>query len=182
MKAETLISELIEVTRQNLNAAESLRGCNTEELNWKRSGETWSILECIRHLTIYGDFYLPEIRRRIENGGHRKSDEFKTGVIGNYFVEMIRPKEQLKKIKTKKTFDPADSCLDALTIIDFIDQQKEMLNLLDRSRQVNLTKVKTAISISKLLKLRLGDTMRFVIYHNQRHLIQARNVQKDFNS
>ncbi|RXM56703.1 hypothetical protein BOQ60_25350, partial [Chryseobacterium sp. CH1] len=31
---------------------------------------------------------------------------------------------------------------------------------------IDLEKTKTSISISKLIKLKLGDTFRFVIYHN----------------
>ena len=40
----------------------------------------------------------------------------------------------------------------------------------------NLTKVKTSITISNWIKLRLGDTFRFVIHHNLRHVVQAKNL------
>jgi hypothetical protein len=36
--------------------------------------------------------------------------------------------------------------------------------------------IKTSISISSFIKLRLGDTLRLVVYHNWRHLIQAKNA------
>src|SRR5690606_41809639 len=47
------------------------------------------------------------------------------------------------------------------------------LQLLEASKRVDLTQVKTSISISKWIKLRLGDTLRVVIYHNRRHIVQA---------
>ena len=50
-----------------------------------------------------------------------------------------------------------------------------------RESMFKKTKTKTAISISKLMKLRLGDTFRFVTAHNERHLLQAENVLKDIN-
>ncbi len=56
-----------------------------------------------------------------------------------------------------------------------------LLDVLDMSKKVNLTKTKTGISISKWLKLRLGDTFRVVIYHNQRHILQAKKVLKEVN-
>ena len=40
-------------------------------------------------------------------------------------------------------------------------------------------KTKTAISISKLIKLRLGDTFRVLIYHNERHIKQAERAIKE---
>ena len=58
----------------------------------------------------------------------------------------------------------------------FINQQKEYLELIEKSKKINLTKTKTAISISKLIKLRLGDTFRFITAHNERHLLQAENI------
>ncbi len=48
--------------------------------------------------------------------------------------------------------------------------------LLEQSRDTNLTKIKTSISISKWIKLRLGDTFRIVIYHNLRHITQVKKI------
>ena len=59
-----------------------------------------------------------------------------------------------------------------------VNQQKRMLDLLDQSRKVNLNKIKTGITIANWIKLRLGDTFRVVIYHNQRHIVQANTVLK----
>ncbi|MGB3549023.1 MAG: hypothetical protein WBA17_18760 [Saprospiraceae bacterium] len=36
-----------------------------------------------------------------------------------------------------------------------------------------MNRTKTAVSITKLIRLRLGDTLRVVVYHNQRHVAQA---------
>ena len=55
-------------------------------------------------------------------------------------------------------------------------QQERMISLLRMARVADLTRTKTAISLTKLLKLRLGDTFRFVIYHVERHILQADNV------
>jgi len=61
-----LITELIEKTKFNINKAEEFRKLTEKELNYKEPIDNWSILECIEHLNIYGDFYNPEIKERIE--------------------------------------------------------------------------------------------------------------------
>ena len=81
-------------------------------------------------------------------------------------------------MKTFNDKNPIGSKLDKLTIERFILQQKEMLNLLEKSKKIDLNKTKTAISISKFIKLKIGDTLRVVIYHNERHLVQANKVLK----
>lgn len=48
-----------------------------------------------------------------------------------------------------------------------------MQELLDQAQKINLSSVKTAISLTSLVKIKLGDTLRFMIYHNERHILQA---------
>jgi len=171
--SEKLLLELLELTRKNLNMAERLNLKSHEELNRKPSAEEWSALECIEHLNRYGDFYIPEIRARIVNAKNTGNGRFKSNWLGNYFSESMRYKEQLNGMKTFKSMNPSGSSLD-ITIIDkLINQQKQLLELLSQAKEVCLTKTKTGITISNLIKLRLGDTFRVVIYHNERHLIQA---------
>ncbi|MNY06764.1 DinB superfamily protein [compost metagenome] len=76
-------------------------------------------------------------------------------------------------MKTFQNMNPLNSQLDKRVIDEFVDQQNELLRLLETSRKVSLNKTRTSISISKWIRLKLGDTLRFVIYHNQRHMAQA---------
>lgn len=175
-----LIAELIDKTKINIAKAERFRKLSEKELNYKESIDEWSILECIEHLKIYGDFYNSEIKVRIKKTHTTSAKIFKSGVIGNYFVNLISPKEKLNKMKTLKENNPLGSHLDKNVLDRFITQQKECLELIEKSKKINLTKTKTAISISKLIKLRLGDTFRFITAHNERHLLQAENILNNY--
>ncbi len=172
-----LIQDLIKRTQDHLNQVEQYRQMELEDLNWKEHTEKWSVLECIEHLNRYGDFYIPEITQRIQNSSTTASNPtFKSGWLGNYFAESMLPKEKLNKMNTFKSMNPVGSQLDKSVLDKFIRQQKQLLDLLEKSRSLNLSKIKTAISISKWIKLRLGDTFRVVIYHNYRHMVQAEKV------
>lgn len=176
IKSEELIQDLIERTRLNLNHAEKFKVLEESILNFKSDNDSWSILECFEHLNLYGDFYIPEIRKKMEASNDGPSATFKSGLLGNYFAKSMLPKEKLNKMKTFKDKNPRGSSLDKSAIEKFIEQQNQMLVLLKDSRGVNLTKIKTGITISNWIKLRLGDTFRVVIYHNDRHMVQASNV------
>ena len=176
MNAETIISELIEHTKNHLNRVQAFRELPLEQLNHRNQPESWSILECLEHLNLYGDFYLPEIKRRMTAARYQSDGHFKSGRRGNYFVNIIKPKEKLNKMKTGKTVNPIGSNLDTQVIDKFVQQQEQMLELLNEARKVSLTKTKTSISLTPFIKLRLGDTLRFVVYHNQRHVLQAEKV------
>lgn len=173
---EKLINELFNLTQEHLAFAESLFLKDDAELNKRLSDDSWSVLECFEHLNLYGNFYLPEIKKRIETSHTKSASEFKSGLLGNYFAKSMLPKEKLNKMKTFNNMNPIHSNLSKQTISIFIEQQKQLLVLLNASRFVNLNKVKTSISITSLIKLKLGDTFRFVINHNARHIQQAKNV------
>ena len=174
-KSETLILELIETTRQNLNFAETLKTKSSSQLNWKENKESWSILECLEHLNLYGDFYLIEIEKAIDGAKGKSEPIFNSGIIGNYFAEIMLPKAKLNKMKTFKDKNPLNRQLDSNTIDRFINQQIKMLDLLNKARTVSLNREKIPITLTKLIKLKMGDTFRFVINHNIRHIKQIEN-------
>jgi len=58
----------------------------------------------------------------------------------------------------------------------FIENQERFKTILISSKLADLTKIKIPISIARLIKLRLGDTLRFISYHNIRHIHQAERI------
>jgi len=182
MRHETseLLSELIEQTRSNLNAAEELKVLTDYELNWKIDPNSWSMLECIEHLNRYGKFYIPAIQNAIKESTTKSKKQFKSGLLGNYFAMSMIPKENLNKMKTFKEMNPLNSKLDRDVIDIFIQQQVDIMDLLSKARNVSLEKIRIEISISKWIRLKLGDTFRFLIYHNIRHMRQIEKVKNDF--
>lgn len=175
--SKELIDDLAKRTNECIDKVKSLESLTYEECNFKPNSDAWSILECIAHLNLYGDFYIPEIEKRIAASNYKGDKFFNSGWLGNYFANSMLPTGKLNKMKTFADKNPKGSVLDQVTTIKkFLSQQHQLLDLLRRSGEVSLKKTKTSISISKWIKLRLGDTLRVVIYHNQRHMKQIQNI------
>jgi hypothetical protein len=140
-----------------------------------KNGERWSVLECLEHLNLYGDFYLVEIEKQIiTNPRKNTSTKFKSGILGNYFANLMEVKDgKITKMKSPKDKNPSNSHLSITTISRFLKQQERLVSLLNQCRTIDLTKTKAAISLTSLIKLRLGDTLRFYCYHIERHIFQA---------
>ena len=83
-----------------------------------------------------------------------------------------------RKFKAPKGYNPRlDPALVSGKDLQQLESNFEELDkIIDASEKVNLRKVKIAISISKIIRLRLGDALLFVVYHDQRHMQQAMNV------
>lgn len=171
-----LLNELTNLTKEHLLFIQQLEALPDQALTQKANATSWSALECIEHLNRYGHFYLPEIRKRLEENKTDAVPVFKSGWLGNYFANSMLPKEKLNKMKTFAAMNPLNSPVDRAVIGTFILQLQAMLDILQQCRSVNLNTVKTSISISSLIKLKLGDTLRVVIYHNERHLRQIKSA------
>ena len=130
MISDLLIQNLIEDTRKSLNQAEKLKSVDLNSLKWKKNKTSWSTLECLEHLNLYGDFYLPQIENKINNSESKPDDEFKSGFLGSYFSRSMLPKEKLNKMKTFKDKNPLNYNLDKSVIDKFINQQLKLLELL----------------------------------------------------
>jgi hypothetical protein len=175
MKTESLslIDSLTELTERHLRELARLQSLDAHRLNQKPAPGAWSALECAEHLRRYLGFYVPEIRRAIGSSSHPFSAEFRSGWLGNYFAMSMWPKEKPNPMRTFKAMNPEGSALSAQVLDELTAQLKELLELLQAARSVNLQKTRTAITISSWITLRLGDTLRFVIFHHERHLRQA---------
>ncbi|MFM7024237.1 MAG: hypothetical protein ACKOXB_14785 [Flavobacteriales bacterium] len=116
-----LLEDLKQRTNMNIATAQQLRLLDSKVLNMKKDADSWSILECIEHLNLYGDYYLPEIRKEIEKSNTVFKEEFRSGLLGNYFANLMLPKEGMQKMKTFKDKNPANSHLTVAVIDRFIE-------------------------------------------------------------
>lgn len=181
IESKQLIKDLVAKSEISTATVLRLKNLSPEQLNFKKTADSWSALECIEHLNLYGDYYLPEIEKQIlKQKNNSSTTYFKSGVLGNYFANLMSVENgKIKKMKSPKDKNPANSNLSVTVIDRFLKQQERLKALLLQSAGVDLTKTKTAISISKLIKLRLGDTFRFFVYHIERHVLQAEKTQQN---
>lgn len=174
-----LIDELAALIDEAIDTTKDFKFLSERILNYKKNAREWSILECLEHLNLYGEFYIPEIEKKLLGSSSKNQNTiFKSGIIGNYFANLMKEKNgKIKKMKTPKDKDPINSNLSGATIDRLLIQLDSLKLLLEHCRTVDLVKVKTAISLTKFIKFRLGDTLIFVVYHINRHIIQALNTE-----
>lgn len=180
IQQEILIDQLKKDVAVLLQCVETFRAERDALLVLPAPGK-WTIAQILEHLNSYGRFYLPAIDKALSVSTSKRAAWFNSGFWGNYFTNLLRPKnvfEIKNKMSAPKNHVPGEH-LDADKVVnEFIEQQRRLLQLLDRSKEKSLNSIRVPISISKLIRLKLGDTFRFFIAHEQRHFVQARNTLK----
>jgi hypothetical protein len=176
ISSETLLNTLEGKVEKHLHdAIDVFQNLDSETLLRPAPDGGWSVAQCLEHLNRYGDFYLPEIAKRMEQY-HKTpaSPWFKSSWIGHHFARMMDPTTGKTKLPAFKSYKPQSS-LDAHAVVaKFILQQEKLLTLLRDARHTDLNKVKIPVSIARFIRLKLGDVFQFLIAHNERHMLQAK--------
>lgn len=172
-----------DVVRIETAIKEQLSGLTPSVLLQAPEPGKWSIAQCLEHLNGYGRYYIPHLEAAISKGEQLKAiapATFRSSWLGNYFTNLMKPKEDgtLKsKMQSPKDHRPAPALDAAAVLQESLHQQQQLMRLLQRAEKINLQTLKVPISISRWIKLSAGDTFRFLIAHEQRHILQALRVK-----
>lgn len=184
---EELIAELrayrsqVEAIKQD--ARELATGMTDRQFNWRAQPGQWSIAECLDHLNVTGNLYLPVINRAIDQAhkqGILSQGPFHHGFLGNWFVRFTEPPPK-RKIKAPRAFAPSAAKSLAGVVTEFMTLQDAFVRSIMQANGLNLAKVKVASPISNLIRLSLGQGFALMTAHERRHLWQAHQVKSNPN-
>jgi hypothetical protein len=142
----------------------------------------WSPVEVLQHLNFYADFYTQAMETAMERSTQPAAERYHPGWFGSYFVRVIGPAGEDGQLPMKMT-TPANArpenlppATSDLAVETFLQHQNRLLYLLHQARNKHLGKVRVPTSLSTMLRLKLGDTFRFVIAHQERHFQQIQRA------
>ncbi len=183
MTTKQLIEDVRLITMNNLELIrKKISFLNEDQKSWKINQSSWSINEIFAHMNDYAKFYHSTFLERIEKTRFREPNSiFMSSPLGRSAWKSMKlgnAKNVKRKFKSPKANNPSldISLLTGNEVSDFEKGQVELLSIIEKATTVNLRKVKVPISISKLIRFRLGDALMFVVYHNERHVQQVLNV------
>jgi len=145
------------------------------QLNLKPDTDKWSVLQCVEHLNRYSEYYLRVMDTKLSSAKETGEEELKYSWFGKMSIKSIHP-DNRKKSKTLKRLNPAESEVNKQVLRDFIAHQKNLLRLMNKAERYSINSVKIPADVFKLLKLRLGECFEFLIVHQQRHILQMKEL------
>jgi hypothetical protein len=180
-KSEDLLNQLIEDVKRIKESAAYFDSADKNKLVYCPEKGKWSVVQVIEHLNAYNRLYLPEIEKQLSVITRNNSSWFEPGFWGEKLIKAIKPTnvfEIKNKKRTSSKYNFPNSLNVDTVLKEFNQQQDRLLFLLEQAKKKDLNKIRLPLTITKLVKLKLGDIFRFIIAHEQRHMIQARNTLK----
>jgi hypothetical protein len=175
-QSRQLLEELSVAVHHGLTQAAQLRDLSPFQWQAPVPGSQWSPAQHLHHLNFYADFYTRSIANSMDNAKAGViRPHFRAGWLGNYFTRIIGPAPAGGELKMKmkspaNAVPPAATDLNAQQQLDnYLAHQRRLLDLLQRAQSVDLGRNRAATSLSPWIRLKLGDTFRFVVAHQQRH-------------
>ncbi|MGZ5433872.1 MAG: DinB family protein [Thermoanaerobaculia bacterium] len=166
---EEVEKELNEATRRAWTLVQSTDG----RLFTVRPGAvSWSAAECLAHLSISTELFLPVLKSTIERARKKKRrGKPKMDVIGRVMAWFLEPPIR-KKVKTAAPFVPRSTRAKAEAFGEFASLQEKLLDLLREARDVDL-RTRLVSPFDRRVRYNLYSAFRIVAAHERRHLWQA---------
>jgi len=188
MTTNELLKTAISVTQNNIDKANQLvKDLKEEQILWRPSEGTWNVQEILAHMNEFARFYHPTFTKKIEVTRFTSTKEaFISSPLGKSAwksMKLGRVNNVKRKFKAAKGNNPLNhpSIIFGDELDRFVKHQNRLLEIIEEASKVNMRRVKIPISISKIIRLRLGDALLFVVYHNERHVQQISNLTNNKN-
>ncbi|MBK6729913.1 MAG: DinB family protein [Bacteroidetes bacterium] len=164
----------------SLEVKNTFSNLSSEQLNRKPSPESWSIGQVLDHMIVINESYhivVQNVRNGFYKAGWLGNRKMITDFWFNMIYKSIHP-DNRKKSKTQTIWEPSESDVDADIVKQFLDQQERLKKLMDDSNDLVLSNTVIHSPAAKLITYTIGDAFKIIAAHEQRHLIQAKEVLK----
>lgn len=188
-RTDTGLSALRQEVLDELHAAwrdgeALLQGLDDEATTWRPAPERWSVGDCINHLIVTGELYLPLIERAITQGQRDPRARLRPGAVerplGRFAQALVRSQEppvrrRLRSPRAMATLPPRSA--DVLRA-DWVALHETLEAWVRDSAALDLSRLTLRSPVMPLLRMRLDTALRFLLAHERRHLWQGWAVRR----
>lgn len=182
------VDELTQISQDQIKRIQNkFKHLSDKQKTWKPNEHTWNLLEIFAHLNQFAKYYHPVFEEKIENTKFKEAKApFVSSPLGKSAwksMKLGRARNVKRKFNAQKNYNPTldPSMVTGNDIEEFVDSQQRFLKILESAKTINLRRTKVPISLSRIVRLRMGDALLYVAYHEERHVEQAFNLFKHPN-
>ncbi len=156
---------------------------NIPDAAWEERTEAgkWSVAECVAHLNLTSEAYIPRIETALREAGAMKKTgrgEFKRDFAGRFFAMMVGPlpmlgKMRIGKVKTAPDFVPKGMHPKGPTLATFKRDQDQLIALVKEADDLPIDETKIRSPFGEKISYNCYSAFVILDRHEHRHLDQA---------
>ncbi len=173
--SQRLISELDAADRRAERLAKAL---TPEQLNWRPRPDAWSVGQCLQHLYVANEVYLPAISTSLE--GRRRSlvQEVTHGWFGRWFIrKYIEPSSESRRTRAPEKIEPGKQ-VEPSILESFLRSNQVVREVVYRASDYDVNRIRFKNPFIPMLRFTVGTGLEIVSKHQSRHLLQAERVRQ----
>ncbi len=171
-----LVAYISQLADQEREAAELTTSLSDPQANWQPvGGASWSVVQCLDHLASTNEKYTAAFIDAIGKAhpGHRPLQA--AGWPSRFFLKQVGP-VVTTKIKAPKKIRPVAALPQAAALKKFLDANAAVRQFVQDRSGLDLCGVRFKNPFVPLLNFTVATGLLVISAHNQRHLLQIRNV------
>ena len=156
-------------------------GLGKDQLNWQAEAGAWSIGQCLEHLCLTNEAYLPAMTAALEGKRDAPVEEITPGWFSRWFLKnFVEPSPSGKKVPAPGKIRPA-ARVDVAVKERFLASNKVCRELIVRARCKDVNRIRFWNPLAPGVRFTLGVGFEIITSHEQRHLLQAERVKDSPN-
>jgi hypothetical protein len=157
-------------------------GLSESRGTWQPRPGSWSVAECLDHLTTSNRVYLEAMSppaERARAAGRLRRGPAVPGLIGGWFVRSLEPQVKARfKMRAPKKIQPRPSPTLASARDEFFASQRDVLSFLRQYATIDLAHVSFPNPFIRGIRFSLATGLHVLAAHERRHLQQAWRVRR----
>jgi hypothetical protein len=155
-----------------------VNGLTSRHLNWRPTREDWSIGQCLDHLRVANEVYLPAISASLAACPILPVQDITPGWFGRWFIRnFIEPSSQSRRVRAPTKITPA-AIVDPSILDLFLASNQSARELVRRAGDYDVNRVRFRNPFVPLLRFTVGTGLEILSRHQRRHLLQAERVRQ----
>jgi hypothetical protein len=167
----------------NERALDIERGTEPSLLARQPADGGWSAAQVFEHLCVANDSYLIALRRLLPDGtasarAGANPAPWRASFAGKL---LVRSMESPRKVPAPTMWRPTVTPR-ANVIGEFLERQREIEQLIERSTAFEWQRMRLSSPVSRLIRMNVGDAFTLLVRHEERHFRQIDRVLASFDA
>jgi hypothetical protein len=169
---------IAELDAADQSAKELVMGLNPEQLNQQPTPGAWSVGQCLEHLCIANEVYLPAISASLESRSVGAVQEIAPGWFARWFIRSyIEPSPQSKHASAPKKIVPG-ARVEPSVLDRFLRSNQAARELVRHAGDYDVNHIRFRNPFIPVLRFTVGTGFEIITGHERRHLMQAEGVKR----